>query len=159
MNFLAIDVGNTRLKWAMYDRAHPDATLMAHGAEFLENIDRLSEGAWADLPAPDRMLGCIVAGDAVRRRVQDPIAGEAIARVVNTAHGLLASVTDAVSVCYGRGVRRELRGASPDVARAFADLVGGHQVGTNRGEGLARLHLVERRHAAGRTVDEVHYVE
>ena len=71
MSFLAIDVGNTRLKWALYDRPHPDATLMAHGAEFLENIDRLSEGVWADLPAPERMLGCIVAGDAVRRRVQE----------------------------------------------------------------------------------------
>ena len=71
MNFLAIDVGNTRLKWALYDRARPDAILMAHGAEFLENIDRLSEGAWAELPVPDRMLGCIVAGDAVRRRVQE----------------------------------------------------------------------------------------
>ncbi|MFM8864518.1 MAG: type III pantothenate kinase [Limnohabitans sp.] len=71
MNFLAIDVGNTRLKWALYDRARPDANLLAQGAEFLENIERLGEGAWADLPAPDRMLGCIVAGDAVRRRVQE----------------------------------------------------------------------------------------
>jgi type III pantothenate kinase len=71
MSFLAIDVGNTRLKWALYDRPHPAATLMAHGAEFLENIDRLSEGVWAQLPAPERMLGCIVAGDAVRRRVQE----------------------------------------------------------------------------------------
>ena len=71
MSFLAIDVGNTRLKWALYDRARPGAQLMAQGAEFLENIDRLAEGAWAGLPAPDRMLGCIVAGDAVRRRVQD----------------------------------------------------------------------------------------
>lgn len=62
--------------------------------------------------------------DLVRRRVQDPVAGAAIARVVNTAHGLLGAVTDAVSVCYGRGVRRELRGASPEVARAFADIVG-----------------------------------
>jgi len=71
MNLLAIDVGNTRLKWALYDGAHPQAPLMAHGAEFLENIDRLSEGAWSELPAPDRMIGCIVAGDAVRRRVQE----------------------------------------------------------------------------------------
>ncbi len=71
MSFLAIDVGNTRLEWALYDRPHPGATLMAHGAEFLENIDRLSEGVWAQLPAPERMLGCIVAGDAVRRRVQE----------------------------------------------------------------------------------------
>ena len=71
MKFLAIDVGNTRLKWALYDRARTDATPIAHGAEFLENIDRLGDGAWAELPAPDRMLGCIVAGDAVRRRVQE----------------------------------------------------------------------------------------
>ena len=71
MNLLAIDVGNTRLKWALYDGAHPQACLVAQGAEFLENIDRLSEGAWAELPAPDRMIGCIVAGDAVRRRVQE----------------------------------------------------------------------------------------
>jgi len=71
MSFLAIDVGNTRLKWALYDRPHPDATLQAQGAEFLENIDRLGEGVWAELPVPERMLGCIVAGDAVRRRVQE----------------------------------------------------------------------------------------
>ena len=71
MNVLAIDVGNTRLKWALYDRPHPDAALLAHGAEFLENIETLSEGPWADLPVPDRMLGCIVAGDAVKRRVQE----------------------------------------------------------------------------------------
>jgi type III pantothenate kinase len=71
MNVLAIDVGNTRLKWALYDRPHPDAALLAHGAEFLENIETLSEGPWAALPAPDKMLGCIVAGDAVKRRVQE----------------------------------------------------------------------------------------
>ena len=71
MNLLAIDVGNTRLKWALYDRAHPDAALIAQGAEFLENIETLSEGPWADLPQPERMLGCIVAGDAVKRRVQE----------------------------------------------------------------------------------------
>ena len=71
MNLLAIDVGNTRLKWALYDRAHPEAALLAHGAEFLENIETLSEGPWSNLPAPDRMIGCIVAGDAVKRRVQE----------------------------------------------------------------------------------------
>ena len=71
MNVLAIDVGNTRLKWALYDRPHPDAALLAHGAEFLENIETLSEGPWASLAVPDRMLGCIVAGDAVKRRVQE----------------------------------------------------------------------------------------
>lgn len=71
MTFLAIDVGNTRLKWALYQSAHPQAPLLAQGAEFLENIDKLAEGAWATLPHPDRMLGCIVAGDAIKYRVQE----------------------------------------------------------------------------------------
>jgi type III pantothenate kinase len=71
MTFLALDVGNTRLKWALYDKPDPDATLLAHGAEFLENIDRLAEGPWADLAEPDHMLGCVVAGDAIKRRVQE----------------------------------------------------------------------------------------
>ena len=39
--------------------------------EFLENIDKLAEGAWATLPHPERMLGCIVAGDALKRRVEE----------------------------------------------------------------------------------------
>ena len=71
MTFLAIDVGNTRLKWALYDQPHPQGQLLAQGAEFLENIDRLSEGPWAALPKPDQMLGCVVAGDAIKRRVQE----------------------------------------------------------------------------------------
>lgn len=71
MTFLAIDVGNTRLKWALYERAHPLAKQLSHGAVFLENIDKLAEGEWADLPEPDYMLGCFVAGDAVKRRVQE----------------------------------------------------------------------------------------
>jgi type III pantothenate kinase len=69
MSFLALDVGNTRLKWALYDSPQPGAFLMAHGAEFLENIDKLAEGPWSTLPEPSQILGCIVAGDAIRRRV------------------------------------------------------------------------------------------
>ena len=71
MTFLAIDVGNSRLKWALFDAPQPDANLLAHGAEFLDHIDRLAEGPWATLPAPERMLGCVVAGDAVKRRVAE----------------------------------------------------------------------------------------
>ena len=69
MSFLALDVGNTRLKWALYDSPQPGAKLMAFGAEFLENIDKLAEGSWSELPEPSQILGCIVAGDAIRRRV------------------------------------------------------------------------------------------
>jgi type III pantothenate kinase len=71
--FLAIDIGNTRLKWSLYEQARPGATVVAHGAEFLENIDKLSEGAWRDLTAPSRMLGCSVAADAVRLRVMEQV--------------------------------------------------------------------------------------
>lgn len=75
--FLAIDIGNTRLKWALYAEGAPGATLLAHGAEFLDHIDRLAEGPWAELPVtPTAMLGCVVAGDAVRRRAEEQI-GEA----------------------------------------------------------------------------------
>jgi type III pantothenate kinase len=71
MNFLALDVGNTRLKWTLYDRPAPGAAVLAHGAEFLEQIDRLSETAWARLPEPARILGCIVADQTVKRRVDE----------------------------------------------------------------------------------------
>ncbi len=71
MNLLAIDVGNTRLKWSLFEAPAPGARVLAQGVEFLEQIEKLSEGDWATLPPPDRMLGCIVAGDAVKRRVQE----------------------------------------------------------------------------------------
>ena len=71
MSFLAIDVGNTRLKWALFDAPRPGAVMQAHGAEFLENIDRLSDGPWSALDKPSRMLGCAVAADAVKRRVEE----------------------------------------------------------------------------------------
>ena len=71
MTFLALDIGNTRLKWAAYDAARPGATLLAQGAEFLENIDRLADGPWDALAPPASMLGCVVAGEGVKRRVQE----------------------------------------------------------------------------------------
>lgn len=73
MNLLAIDIGNTRLKWALYADAQPGAAVLAHGAEFLEHIERLAEGAWAGQPQPQRMIGCAVAGDAVRRRAEQQV--------------------------------------------------------------------------------------
>ena len=73
MTFLALDVGNTRLKWALYEEPRPAARLLAQGAEFLENIETLAEGEWAALPAPRWVLGCVVAGDAVKRRVQEQL--------------------------------------------------------------------------------------
>ena len=71
MTLLIIDVGNTRLKWAMYSQVSHGLEPIAQGAAFLETIEHLAEGDWASLPAPTRMIGCIVAGEAIRRRVEE----------------------------------------------------------------------------------------
>lgn len=73
MTFLALDVGNTRLKWAVYDAPKVGARLIAHGAQFLENIETLAEGDWQALDAPRWVMGCVVAGDAVKRRVEEQL--------------------------------------------------------------------------------------
>ncbi len=71
MSFLAIDVGNTRLKWALYKEITPGSELIANGAVFLEHVDDLAENDWKNLPKPQSMLGCVVAGDSLRFRVQE----------------------------------------------------------------------------------------
>lgn len=73
MSFLAIDIGNTRLKWAWMTSTEPDAEVIEHGAVFLENIDQLADGDWSSLPTPDLIWGCCVASDVVRRRVIEQI--------------------------------------------------------------------------------------
>ncbi len=73
MSFLAIDIGNSRLKWALFAAPHRGAKLLRQGAVFLETIDSLAETEWAGLDAPHSMLGCVVAGDAVRRRVEEQL--------------------------------------------------------------------------------------
>lgn len=73
MTFLAIDVGNTRLKWALYASPQPGAAVMAHGAVFLETIDHLADTDWKSIPAPSSMLGCVVAGESIKRRVEEQL--------------------------------------------------------------------------------------
>jgi type III pantothenate kinase len=91
MSFLAIDIGNTRLKWALYPRAEQGAEPLASGVEFLENIDKLADAHWAQLGRPDRMLGCSVAADAVKRRVEEQM--EELWDV--PAHWVVASAAEA----------------------------------------------------------------
>jgi len=73
VTFLTIDIGNTRLKWALFETTHPGARMLTHGAVFLEHIDQLADQDWSRLAPPDLMLGCNVAGDAVRRRVEEQL--------------------------------------------------------------------------------------
>lgn len=91
MTFLAIDVGNTRLKWAVYAEPKPGSPVLAQGAEFLENIDRLADGPWSSLASPTRMLGCCVAGDAIKRRVEEQM--EELWDI--PAHWVVASASEA----------------------------------------------------------------
>jgi len=74
MSFLVIDIGNTRLKWGLYAHAQPGAALLAHGAVVLEDIDYLWELHWKNLMyKPEGMLGCVVAGEAIKRRVEEQL--------------------------------------------------------------------------------------
>jgi len=91
MAFLAIDVGNTRLKWALFEAPRPGAGVQAQGVEFLENIDKMADGAWSGLARPERMLGCAVAADTVRRRVEEQM--EELWDV--PAHWVVASAAEA----------------------------------------------------------------
>jgi len=91
MTFLAVDIGNTRLKWALYESPQPGAAVHAQGAEFLENIDKLADGEWARLPAPAHMLGCAVAADAIKGRVEAQM--EEVWDV--TAHWVVSSAAEA----------------------------------------------------------------
>ncbi|MEN9669994.1 MAG: hypothetical protein RL018_271, partial [Pseudomonadota bacterium] len=43
----ALDIGNSRLKWALYETPHPSSPVVAQGVCFLENIDQLAENEWA----------------------------------------------------------------------------------------------------------------
>lgn len=94
MSFFAIDIGNTRLKWAQYASPQPGAAVLAQGAVFLENIDALAETEWKHLAPPGSILGCNVAGDAVRRRVEEQLELWDLPPrwVVSAAHG--AGVTN-----------------------------------------------------------------
>lgn len=73
MTFLVIDIGNSRLKWGLFEQAAPKSTLLAHGAVVLEDIDQLYQTVWRHHPSPRGMLGCVVAGDAIKRRVEEQL--------------------------------------------------------------------------------------
>ena len=64
MNVLAIDAGNTRIKWGMHDGTGWAAT----GAVGRHEVVRLSD-AWKSLPAPGKILAANVAGELIRNEL------------------------------------------------------------------------------------------
>lgn len=73
MTFLAIDIGNTRLKWAMYSRTGNNQSPLAQGAVFLERIEDLAQKDWCNLPEPAHILGSCVAADAAKISVNEQL--------------------------------------------------------------------------------------
>jgi type III pantothenate kinase len=57
MTILAIDVGNSRIKWGF----HRDGKWLSLGALPKTNVGELAK-AWADGPSPTRIIGCNVGG-------------------------------------------------------------------------------------------------
>ena len=64
MNILAIDIGNTRVKWGLAQ----DSGWLRQGWVATARPDELKD-EWAGLPAPDRMVISNVAGTAVQGQV------------------------------------------------------------------------------------------
>jgi type III pantothenate kinase len=69
MSILILDIGNTRLKWGLFEGAGFGAKQLAAGACVLEDIEPVAGPALMALPKPDRIVGCVVAGEVVKRRV------------------------------------------------------------------------------------------
>lgn len=73
MKLLAIDIGNTRLKWGLYTKTAIGAPPIAQGAVFLERIEDLSEKDWVNLPEPTHMIGSCVASPAAQKAVDEQL--------------------------------------------------------------------------------------
>lgn len=67
---LLLDVGNTRLKWAL---TSPRGWI-AHGALPNQDIGTLALTQWQNLPRPLRVVGVNVAGEALRVRIEGQLA-------------------------------------------------------------------------------------
>jgi len=67
---LVIDVGNSRLKWGLYDRRG----WLAQGVTPNGEIGALGVRDWHNLPRPARAVGVNVAGEAARVRVEAQLA-------------------------------------------------------------------------------------
>ncbi len=62
--WLLVDCGNTRIKWMLHD----GESVVQRGSSRYDASGEL-ERQWHALPAPQRVVGCNVAGDAVAARV------------------------------------------------------------------------------------------
>jgi type III pantothenate kinase len=73
MTLLALDIGNTRLKWAFFDGADGDE-IVSRGAMFIAEIEQFLERAEIAAMKPTLIAGSHVANAATRRRIEDQLA-------------------------------------------------------------------------------------
>jgi type III pantothenate kinase len=66
MTTLALDIGNTRLKWATFE----DGEIRSRGAMFLAEVDQFVEREGFDRSAPESVIGSHVAGLASREKIE-----------------------------------------------------------------------------------------
>jgi type III pantothenate kinase len=69
MSILVLDIGNTRFKWGLFASGVPGSEMTASGACALEEIESIARPQFSLFNRPDRIIGCVVAGEVVKRRV------------------------------------------------------------------------------------------
>lgn len=74
---LAIDCGNTRVKWGLREPQESGSAWRALGAVPLADIARL-ESDWSSLPAPSRIVIANVAGEPARKALLEQLARWAV---------------------------------------------------------------------------------
>jgi type III pantothenate kinase len=82
MTLLAIDIGNTRLKWAFFEGDH----IVSRGAMFIAEIEQFPVRAEIQAMKPSLIAGSHVANAATRRRIEDQLAsiGQSVAWIEST---------------------------------------------------------------------------
>lgn len=75
MSLLVLDIGNTRFKWGVYASASLDAALLEQDACDLEDIESKAGPVLNRISRPERIIGCVVAGEVIKRRVAGLLQG------------------------------------------------------------------------------------
>jgi len=110
MNILAIDAGNTRVKWGLYDGLR----WIAMGAVGKQEAVRLSD-AWKHLPAPTTIIVSNVAGELIRSELNVLVARWHIAPLWISAQAAQCGVINGYAQPYQLGCDR------------WAALIGAHR--------------------------------
>lgn len=71
MTALVLHVDRDRVVWACFAEACIRSPLTRHGQLPCVDIEKLADGAWADMTSPATIVGCNMAGEAERRLLEE----------------------------------------------------------------------------------------